>query len=79
MKTYHQLEKLTLFCIAAWAAMGSMRSAEIKMGDGAVMNIGLRLQGWAQWTEDGAADGSDKTDFSARRVYLYVGGRSFLP
>lgn len=75
MKNFHQLQKLAILVAVALTPPGSMRGAEIKISDGAVVNIGLRVQTWAQWTEHGATDGSDKTDFSTRRVYFYAAGK----
>ncbi|MDO8539688.1 MAG: porin [Opitutaceae bacterium] len=75
MNIVHHLERLAIFGVAALTAMGAVQAAEIKISDGAVVNVGLRVQTWAQWTDHGAADGSDKIDFSARRLYLYFGGK----
>lgn len=75
LRILSQFQKLAIFLAAAQASLGVAQAVELKIADGAIVNVGLRVQTWAQWTEHGAADGSDKADFSARRVYFYAGGK----
>jgi hypothetical protein len=53
-------------------------SAQIRIDEEKWLNVGFRLQSWAQWVEKDAAgknSAEDRIDFQVRRAYFYVGGQ----
>jgi len=58
-----------------WTASTVRAGVAFEIDDQTKMEMGIWVQGWYQFVEDGAASGANLNDFMVRRAYLYLKGQ----